>query len=612
MSWQQLPSEICLEIFQVLPRKTAYECMFVCKPWYLPAKQAFHSELSLSIKNLLLVYMTILEEETSNFTVGHWINKLTLHHERPVRRTHQNIFTRFEPNEFLKLLSLLPNLTTIDLQLSANSDYYMNILRDADNATLPHIKEILPGTGSYSLSQNFFQTFYNFRQTLTHLHIEYADHDFIMEGQTGSMLSFLPNFQCLTHVWIDNNHDNQLSFIDVLNACPQLVKLNFRSIYDIPDPTTTIIDNNAPRYNNLKIIKLGLPKFTLGCMNYFIQHFSADELDTMKLEIQDQDFYGWINKVGKENAIAFAQFLQPVKNLQFYTNNPENSNSILGLPTAQEKITALFTFIDALKGTRDMHCAAICSDSKALEMSIEVTNHTQLRLSYGIYRWDLKDNNVLLLPEARVSTVGLDTINSLTFVVIQDTETFGRKLLNYIFTQCPQVTELEIHNWNPLSQYALNAIHLDDPNCSQMVLKGPPPSQEFIDLISNYIPTLQTLNCKGLVNPKRHIDNKYRLNLTKLANLKEFTFDISNIIDGVIDSKLLVIDYMNAIDYYKIDKPLTETHYLFTRITRQEYNLSTSPFSSNIYFITHPLHTIHIYAKSTHPIARLQSGKLLN
>ncbi|KAG2230396.1 hypothetical protein INT48_004207 [Thamnidium elegans] len=608
MTFQQLPVEICLQIFRLLPRQTAYNCMFVSKRFYLTAKQAFYFELSLSVNNFLQVYATLIDDSEKTYMLEPWVHTLTIHHERPVRHTHQNIITKFEPNEFVKLLSRLSNLTTIDLRYSINSDYYMSILGDLKQNTLQHIGEIIPGTGSFKLRQSFFQTLYNFNQTLTHLKVEYCDGDITVAGQTGSMISFLPHFKSLTHVSIDNHYDNQLSFTDILNVCPQLVKLNFRSKYDNPEPCL----DSMQSFNRLCIIELCIPKFTAAYMDYFMQHIPSRQLNTFKVELQDEEFYGWSETEGIDKIMSFARYMQPVRNFQLYSNNSKTHNEKQVSPSLQEKVTRLFTFIHALKGDKYMNIGAICSDSTSSEVSIEITNGKKLQFSYGIYPNNLQYDDTFISPDKSISIIGYDIICSLSFIITQATEPFGPKLFSYIFSHCPHITDLQINNWNSMCRFELIVKNIKDPVCSQIILKGPTPTQELINLISSRVPRLQVLNCKGFINPKSHIDTKYCLDLTGFTSLKEFSFDIGNILHGVIDSKLLILDFMDepTMNYYKIDKPLNGNHCSFTETTEQEYNLKTSPFSSNIYFYCHRIHTIHIYAESIEPIAQLRLGKM--
>ncbi|GAA5816295.1 hypothetical protein MFLAVUS_009821 [Mucor flavus] len=608
MTFLQLPVEICLQIFRLLPRQTAYNCIFVCKRFHLTAKQAFYFELSLSVNNFLQVYATLIDDPEKTHTFGPWVNTLTLHHERPVRHTHQNIITKFEPNEFIKLLSRLPNLTTIDLRHSINSDYYISILGDLKQNTLQRIAEIIPGTGSFKLRQSFFGTLYNFNQTLTHLKVEYCDGDITVADKTGRMISFLPHFKSLAYLSIENHCDKQLSFTDILNACPQLVKLNFRSKYDNPELRL----DGMHSFDRLRIIELCIPKFTAAYMDYFMQHIPSHQLNTFKIELRGEGFYGWSETEGIYKIMSFARYLQPVRNVQLYSNNSENHNEKQVLPSAQEKVTRLFTFIHALKGDKDMNIGAVCSDSTSSEVSIEITNGKKLQFSYGMYPNNLQYDDAFISPDKSISIIGYDIICSLSFIVTQVTEPFGPKLFNYILSHCPRITDLQLNNWSSMCQFELTAKNIKDPSCSQIILKGPTPTQELINLISSHVPRLQALNCKGFINPKSHIDTKYCLDLTGFSALKEFSFDIGNILHGVIDSKLLILDFMDepTMNYYKIDKPLNSKHCSLTETTEQEYNVKTSPFSSNIYFYCHRIHTIHIYAESTEPIAQLRLGKM--
>lgn len=109
-----------------------------------------------------------------------------------------------------------------------------SLLRDIDSTT--HLKRIEricsnnPGYGENPLA--YFETYYNFRKTLTHAVFNYeSDASITVQGQTGQQLLSLPNFERLTHPNAINNHGyfGDLTMDDFSAMCPKLRSLQFIS-----------------------------------------------------------------------------------------------------------------------------------------------------------------------------------------------------------------------------------------------------------------------------------------------------------------------------------------------------------------------------------------------
>lgn len=231
----------------------------------------------------------------------------------------------------------------------------MNLLRDVDTSYLQHIEEIIPGTGSHTLKHTFFQIFYNFHQTLIHLRIDYDESNTI-NTENRSTLYLLAKFNCLTHVSIYNYADNNLYFIGVLDACANITSLDFSSDFDVPDPVFDLGANTS--HKKLKHIELGIPTLTLPSMKYFIHHhLLSKRLETFKIKLRSNECYGWVNTEGMNTVLELARHLSYVKNIHFYSN-PENDGTAV-LHTSKNKMTMLFSFINALKGDRIMDCNSI-------------------------------------------------------------------------------------------------------------------------------------------------------------------------------------------------------------------------------------------------------------
>jgi hypothetical protein len=55
---QRAPNKVLIQIFQQVPRRTVYQCIYVCKAWSFATIQGYYKELSLTINNHLLHILT--------------------------------------------------------------------------------------------------------------------------------------------------------------------------------------------------------------------------------------------------------------------------------------------------------------------------------------------------------------------------------------------------------------------------------------------------------------------------------------------------------------------------------------------------------------------------
>jgi hypothetical protein len=145
----------------------------------------------------------------------------------------------------------------------------MTVLRDMDSSQyLKHIQDIsslpdfqgrytftdfsgienrdLGELGIYANDEKlYFAACYNFRKTLTKLHLVHdCNHSHTLDGQTNASLFFLSYFKHLTRLTFHNTYDNDLTTFDIQRICSNLVHLKFNSSVPFPDHRiNTVLQN---------------------------------------------------------------------------------------------------------------------------------------------------------------------------------------------------------------------------------------------------------------------------------------------------------------------------------------------------------------------------------
>lgn len=132
---------------------------------------------------------------------------------------------KFSSKAFTQLLSYLPNLKKIDLQSNAHFEFYTTILANYGQNKLRKLGEIQINS---RCTQVHLAACYKYRRTIRHLVLFYKSY-YINDTLLTPAASFLSEFTCLTSLKILHFEQEELTLFDVLNACPNLVSLEFES-----------------------------------------------------------------------------------------------------------------------------------------------------------------------------------------------------------------------------------------------------------------------------------------------------------------------------------------------------------------------------------------------
>lgn len=177
----------------------------------------------------------------------------------------------FQAEELTHLLSYTANLLVFNIHHSENRALYCTYLANLDSQVfLKRVAKIdYRFTSSSEDIAPYFTACYNFHDTLTRLRLEHHDmeHVYKLGGQRADCLLFLAEFKNLTGLDF-YNYSSNLTLMDILNICPNLVSLNFVSSVNVSDDIVTTKLAKLSASSNLKTLILTLSHLTAGYMNY--------------------------------------------------------------------------------------------------------------------------------------------------------------------------------------------------------------------------------------------------------------------------------------------------------------------------------------------------------
>jgi hypothetical protein len=600
MSLPILPNEIWYRIFQFLQRHEIYSCMTVCKNWQAPAIQAYYEEILIKESKIKFVKSNLLHKEEDDpdqqfAYYGQSTKKLTITVDSETygffnegsncqEDGNKDSSSKLKTEEFLLLLSYLPNLKIINLSFSAYHNYYMAILCDAvPGEYLKRIEEITNLTYHKPYQELHFSACYNFRQTITRLVV--FPNDYIINGSFGNFLKYLPHFTQLTHLSIYNDREKDLTIFNILLTCPNLKSLKYTSYFPVPDKAEYIYDRmtqkidkskflvdsladlKSPSYysKHLKVLDLNLPALTETYIQY-ITHYTPTNLDTVMIHIQGADFHNWIHD---PLVLKLAQRLSKVKNLQIHASPEISPHTLL-----ETKMNRFYKFIIALKGDRDLYCEATFSKSRSSETIIDIRDNQYMTFTCGIV-----DNGQSSLLVDVDSIQGPEIINSLKFMIFQRDKTIPQKILKHAHKSCPRLEILNIDCIYPYYNFKVWSCEGRDrkkinrkkklptahTRLTNLSLEELTLSQDLLDTLSTYLPNIEMIKCLGPACSKdesNFLHNGSIFNLAVFQHLKTFYFDIRNIKMNVFDYVFVQFDFtedITACCCYKIKKMVRDS-----------------------------------------------------
>lgn len=205
----------------------------------------------------------------------------------------------------------------------------------------------------------------------------------------------------------------------------------------------------------------------------------------------------------------------------------------------------------------------------------------------------------MLLPDVDKNLIGLEVVNSWSLDIYRVYPSLPYRFLKYALLNCPRLQLLQLNcvitNYNILlspSRYIGDPyVELDKSNpagTSQEYLKyvrfkGSPPTQDYMDIISRFLPNIDTIRCeyddtsyKSAYNDARRNSTSLTFDLTAFKKLKSFHMDIEVVVDlqkkiGELGNTLLLhfkyADEGEDDAFYSIQK--ADWSYQMTTISQQ-------------------------------------------
>lgn len=156
-----------------------------------------------------------------------------------------------------------------------------NFLRTLQN----NVTDCLKGTEEISCRD--IEVCHKYRRTLTHLDITFTTkmmHDF------GDTLMALHQFTRLTHLQLIDIDDSNVSFIEILDICSNLISFKYDNCAqpneDYVTSTTDQIKMKSQRAapgRYLQVLEIDVPKLSKLCTEFLFNHLDASSLNRVRI-----------------------------------------------------------------------------------------------------------------------------------------------------------------------------------------------------------------------------------------------------------------------------------------------------------------------------------------
>lgn len=349
-----------LQIFQFLPRSSLLECATVCRTWQSPAIKLFYESVELSEKTKS-VWLHIVNEETPcTQNVGVFVKKLTV---------SLAFSTTMKQADFLKVLSYLPFVKSIDLNSSGYKLHYLAYLNKREHDCVTYLEDIDTGDlfTDYQMQQ-YFLCAYSFRHSLKNLTLRNPHSSLIIgqQQQPTTVLSLIKDFENLNHLSVisDAPADNNelLLLMNSLQGCSKLVHLTYRNNYlqmhyppnyDEFHQLHKKLMSQPPFLYKLQTIELHLPILTEHYVKNILCSFPL-HLNAFIIEMTHTDYKSWIQNCSE----LFQVYLGYVKNLKISisTFNRRGYGNARRRPTPIEEASKHWQFMRSIIGDRHVFC----------------------------------------------------------------------------------------------------------------------------------------------------------------------------------------------------------------------------------------------------------------
>ncbi|CAO3702772.1 unnamed protein product [Rhizopus stolonifer] len=289
----QLPNEILMDIFDLMPLRDRFECQLVCKSWFGPSRQICYQDVKVNNTNILSLLRSF---DTQQFSPFLYIKSLTIHFY-----PYFNCQRLLDKEEFCRLIQYC---TQLERLMMAPSSVYWDYLSFFPVVHLRQLSYPEPPRRAPSNNSSYYDSLYKYKDSLTQLDIHCAC-DYWIRTNFGHLINYLAVFPSLQQLTIDGG--SRISIIhlnNVLKTCTQLKQLHFGLDHPIFAPGDTAVT----RYPTLHSLAIYLPDFSIGSLEYISNTFC--DLQHLNLRLFHGRTHPWTDEQSKYIKGRFFAFLQ--------------------------------------------------------------------------------------------------------------------------------------------------------------------------------------------------------------------------------------------------------------------------------------------------------------
>ncbi|KAI7875731.1 uncharacterized protein EV154DRAFT_526422 [Mucor mucedo] len=546
-----VPNEILVQIFCLLDRKSIHSLLYLCRQWHTVATPFYFQKIR--IKETDLGFGT-------HFINGHMTQELTLYKE-----SRANQFSLQKLGEqLLLLLSYLPNLERLVIQLCRHSRHYLSILhqlKDTDTY-LQRIQEIVFYSNYPKEHVSHFLACYSFCKTIKRLETDVND-NYLMATTSKHLHYYLPQFTCLTHLVYNCQQGNDATLFDILNCCENIVDFQFTSRHPIPSRASSQVDTTYNKH--LKRLTIS----SLMNISAYIDYIrNVQPLDCLNLIIH-QDGYKLFQLIE-----PFAEEFQKFKHLKIDFDYGQS----ISIPPSYTNV--FYSVLCKLKGDRNVLYDAIFSSFSYNSRNFITALDDELSFVYVINSGNQK---------FFVDTHGI--VKSLKFMKNRSTLL---DLFNYAKT-FPRLETICIE----FGDFYLKA------NKSTVITNCFRPTQTFFDQIHTYLPDTEVITFKRQ-NPFSGRALGTTWDLTDFKSLKEFNFHVNHLDLQGHDNTFLKFDYGDSHCYRRVRYHIDIRKNLeFGIVSSPEWNSRTLIITIKVYSPSVDINCITNNFYTVEPVAYL-------
>lgn len=310
----QLPSEIINKILKELSGDSLRQCLFVCKLLSVEAARICYQQVVLSNNHKSFVEATTRRKGRS---IGDYVRVLEFNFE-----TRES--ERLSEEDFAQLLSNLPQLSTIQLDITSNIEKYLKYLLSMplrSSATIQNISIPNSSILKRSILSNYLLVTERLRSTITTLCLDSFCVPYFND-KCDNVLRFLSGFVNLKSLSISNITRcglQGINMISVLPVCSQLTHFDLYSEFADMDEFTSMIpyDNTQKKNTTLEVLKLIVQDLTESNIDYLVKK-EFTSLKMFHLQIGNKGLGHWLKTTSGNRVCQFIDFLKRIPSVRIH------------------------------------------------------------------------------------------------------------------------------------------------------------------------------------------------------------------------------------------------------------------------------------------------------